>query len=250
MIQSEQFNYSDFTRNNYRCLLQKAKENYIFRGYRNYRDDEHFLLWRHDVDFSVHAARKLAYIEAEEGVSSTYFLMLHSDFYNLLEKNVSNYVRDILSFGHTIGLHFDSDFYEIADTDTLEKRLKLEADFLSETFGVPIDAFSFHNPSAWALEQQEHIYAGMVNTYAAYFQSNVGYCSDSNGYWRYRRLIDVLEKAQDQRLQVVTHPAWWVDVPCSPRDRIVRCVEGRAAYTIKKYDADLEKYGRSNVGIS
>ena len=32
----------------------------------------------------------------------------------------------------------------------------------------------------------------MINTYAKYFKENVEYCSDSNGYWRYKRLEDFL----------------------------------------------------------
>lgn len=248
MSLAEQFHYSDFTRDNYRLLLRKAKQNYVFRGYTDYHADERFVLWRHDVDFSIHAAYKLAVIEAEEGIASTYFLLPHCEFYNLFEVEVAGKVRDILALGHRIGLHFDNDFYGIKDVATLESKLKFEAGLLSNVFETSVDAFSFHNPDAWMLQQRDATYAGLVNTYAAYFQTSVGYCSDSNGYWRHRRLADVLEQADDARLQVLTHPAWWVDKPASPRDRILRCVQGRAEQTMRKYDSGLELYGRSNVG--
>lgn len=248
MSLAEQFHYSDFTRDNYRLLLRKAKENYVFRGYTDYRADERFVLWRHDVDISIHAAYKLAVIEAEEGIASTYFLLPHSEFYNLLEAEVAGKVRDILALGHHIGLHFDNVFYGIKDVPTLESKLKFEAGLLSSIFETSVDTFSFHNPDAWTLQQRNATYAGLVNTYAAHFQTSVGYCSDSNGYWRHRRLADVLEQAGDACLQVLTHPVWWVDTPASPRDRILRCVQGRAAQTMRKYDLGLELYGRSNVG--
>ena len=46
------------------------------------------ILWRHDVDFSIHRASSLAKIENELGVKATYFLKLHSEFYNLFEKSI------------------------------------------------------------------------------------------------------------------------------------------------------------------
>ncbi|KDC30925.1 hypothetical protein L505_0136 [Bordetella bronchiseptica F4563] len=100
------------------------------------------------------------------------------------------------------------------------------------------------------LQQREARYAGLLNTYSEFFRDQVGYCSDSNGYWRHRRLADVLEQAADHSLQVLTHPGWWVDEAMSPRDRIARCAEGRAAATMRKYDEDLACFGRDNIGKS
>ncbi|MBT5716894.1 MAG: hypothetical protein HOI70_08280, partial [Opitutae bacterium] len=72
------------------------------------------------------------------------------------------------------------------------------------------------------------------------------YVSDSNGYWRYRRLWDVLQKSQDSCLQVLTHPVWWQEKPMPPRQRIFRSVYGRAKATIKLSDIGIESSKRIN----
>ena len=70
---------------------------------------------------------------------------------------------------------------------------------------------------------------------------------ESNGFWRHRRLRDVLEAAEDERLHVLTHPVWWTPEPVSPRMRITRCIEGRAAKQHQWYDDLLAREGRENV---
>jgi hypothetical protein len=247
MTNAERYHFADFTRENYRRLLRLTKQTYLVRSYTDFQAEEHFVLWRHDVDFSVHAARKLAQIEAEEGVVATYFLHLHNEFYNLLEREITACVGDILELGHSIGLHFDSNFYNIQREEQLVKFLSRETRILEEIFGQEIRVFSFHNPIPFTMNCRQWQYAGLINTYADYFQTNVGYCSDSNGYWRFRRLEDVLRQATDERLQVLTHPEMWQDSVMSPKQRIYRCIEGRAQKTKQWYEATLKKYGRENI---
>ena len=43
----------------------------------------------------------------------------------------------------------------------------------------------------------------MINVYAKYFIENVEYCSDSDGYWRHKRLEDFLCADYD-KIQVLT----------------------------------------------
>jgi hypothetical protein len=247
MTNAERYHFADFTRDNYRRLLDLARRTYVCRTYVDFAKDERFVLWRHDVDFSVHAARKMAGIEAEEGVVATYFLHLHNAFYNLLERETTDCVRDILSLGHQIGLHFDTAYHNIADLARLETWLQREARVLEDLFGQPIRVFSFDNPSPFAASCREWQYAGMINTYAEYFQTTVGYCSDSNCYWRFRRLEEVLTSAQDLSLQVLAHPECWQDTVMSPRQRINRCIDGRAEKARLYYATLLEASGRENV---
>ena len=70
------------------------------------------MLWRHDVDISVHRALALARIEADLGVRATYFFTLHSSFYNLLEPAVAARARELLALGHWLGVHFDVAAYD------------------------------------------------------------------------------------------------------------------------------------------
>lgn len=247
MSNSERYHFKDFTRDNYRRLIRLAKERYLFRTFDQFGREERFVLWRHDLDFSVHAGRALARIEAEEGVTATYFLYLHSEFYNLLEREVTDAVREIIDLGHTVGVHFDCGYYSIGDEESLERMLLREKNILGDLFGRQISVFSFHNPDTFTQTCTKWQYAGLVNAYAAYFKDGIGYCSDSNGYWRYRRLEDVLHAATDERLQVLTHPAWWQERPMSPKERIVRCITGRADKTRTLYEDTLKESGREDI---
>lgn len=246
-MNSEKYNFDDFTRENHRKLIRLAKKNYEFTTYDNFKKNKRCILWRHDVDMSMHSARRLAKIEHEEGIEATFFIHLHNQFYNLLEQEISNCVRDILSLGHKIGLHFEDTYYRIDSVKTLETFLKFEKGILEKIFGVEIYAFSFHNPNQFALSCEEWQYAGMINTYARYFKTEVGYCSDSDGYWRNRRLEDVLQAADDPCLQILTHPGWWQDTPMAPFERLKRCVNGRAEYTIRYYQDLMSGLNRQYI---
>lgn len=243
---AQKYCFDDFTQDNYRRLLQLAKQHYTFLSYDNLPTTEKILLLRHDLDFSVHAACRLARIEAEEGIKSTYFLLLHSEFYNLLEKEVSDCVREIMSYGHRIGLHFDPTYYGIEDEDQLIKHLQFEKTIIENLFSQPINAFSFHITSPFTARCEQWQYADMINVYAHYFKQ-IGYCSDSNGYWRHQRLEDVLRAGQHKQLQVLIHPEYWPIKVSSPRERVMRCIEGRAQKTQQWYQAILAKHNREDI---
>lgn len=244
---AEKYHFADFTRDNYRHLLRLAKKNYVFRTFDNYKDHERFVIWRHDVDFSPHAARKLAIIEAEEGVQATYFLLLHSEFYNLLECEITACVKDIMKLGHVIALHVDSLYYKLENKIELCTVLKREKRIIEETFQSSINVFSFHITTPFAVMCNKPTYAGLINAHSRFLRDRVGYCSDSNGYWRFRRLEDVLGAASDKRLQVLTHPELWTDTVMSPKERVWRCIEGRAEKTKHWYDQILKEHGRENI---
>ena len=75
---------ADFTEARYTEIVRDAKSFYRFKTFDEPCEQPH-VLWCHDIDYSVHRAMRLAEIEAEEGVTATYFFLLHSPFYNLLE---------------------------------------------------------------------------------------------------------------------------------------------------------------------
>jgi len=239
----------DFTISRYRRLLDIAREVYTFSEYESAQDIGRGVFWRHDVDCSLNRALRLAAIEAEVGVSATYFLNPHSEFYNLLEKSQADIVLRILALGHRIGLHFDAAFHELTEESRLDELVACEAGWLESWFGVRPVAFSFHNPTEFLLKCDADRYGGLVNCYSAFFRNEVGYCSDSNGYWRFRPLEEVLAQAREPRLQVLTHPEWWQEEEMPPRDRIVRCVQGRAKAVLENYDAGLAASGRRNIGL-
>ncbi|WP_321469666.1 hypothetical protein [Halarcobacter sp.] len=235
---------NDFIENNYKSILENVKGNTIF--YDEIVIKNSFTLWRHDVDFSVHRAYSLANIEKKMKIKATYFIQLGAMFYNVFELEIKELIYKILSLGHEIGLHFDPTQYEIKSKEDLEQYLSFEKNILDNLFQTKIKVFSFHNPTEEILKYDDFKYSDMINTYARYFKENVKYCSDSNGYWRYKRLKEFLNE-KHSRIQVLTHPSWWQKEVMNPRDRIQRCIEGRAKNTAKKYDGLLGEYGRENV---
>lgn len=238
--------YSDFTVSHYRELLRLARCNWPIVGYENIPWDSRFLIWRHDCDYSLNRAKVLAQIESEEGVSATYFVNPRCEFYNLLERSQIDILLELQDMGHQIGLHFDGMFHATYNEFELVAQLQMEASILEATLGIKPKAFSFHNPSAFHLSCEEEGYAGMLNCYSKRFKRDVAYTSDSNGYWRYRRLHDVLLSAEESRLQVLTHPGWWQDEPMTSRQRVFRAVYGRADATIRFFDKAIESGDREN----
>jgi hypothetical protein len=241
------YHFADFTEDGYRGIVRATRAAYAFEPFGSDAESPH-VLWRHDVDISLHRGLKLARIEAEEEVRATYFLYLRSEFYNLLEPTTLAAAKEILALGHWLGLHFDASAHPDIDTEEeLAEKLATERDWLSAHLEHPVGAFSFHNPTIRGIDFRADEMAGMRNTYGRKLNEVYSYVSDSNGYWRHRRLPEVIEAAEEPRLHVLTHPEWWQAEPMSPRDRVMRSIEGRARRVEGNYDRILETWDRENI---
>ncbi len=246
-MQSSKYNFSDFTESHYNVLLKIAKKNYTFENFGTKSIKPHIIL-RHDVDLSVHRALALAKLEKKQNVRSTYFLRLRSEFYNIFEKSVLSKVHDIIKLGHSVGLHFDSSFYENKTRKNTIKNLNWEKKVLSELLGEKIYAFSFHNPDPkTALSISDYRLSQMINVYSKKIKNSYHYISDSNGYWRYSRLFDLLKNNTEKNIQILIHPEWWQKTAMSPRMRVVRCVDERSKRTLETYDSILKASKRKNI---
>jgi len=229
-----------FTFDEYRALLQLAKSNYHFVTYdaANNSSRENIIFWRHDIDCSVHRALKLARIEAEENIIATYFVWVHSTMYHFFEREIVNKLLEIISLGHSIGLHFDCHYYPNLTVQSLAQRIFQEVEILETALPIKVNVFSFHDPTEEILQMDEDIeYQGrrFVNTYSKWFKDNVFYVSDSNGIWRYTSLWDVLEEKNHARVQVLTHPVWWTEETHSPKERVIQVINGRARNIKESY---------------
>ena len=242
--------WEDFTEESYRQVLGLARERYEFEPFPGGVSGGPHVLWRHDVDFSVHRALALARIEAEEGARATYLFFVTGPFYNVLEPEIASRMREIAGLGHWLGLHFDLGVHpEAVAEETLIAKLASERDLLSSVVEQPIGVVSFHNPGATgadALDAAE--LAGMTNVYGRGIRDGYAYVSDSNGYWRHERLHDVVEAGKHDRLHVLTHPEWWQPEAMSPRARLERCLEGRTEHAREWYLAPTRAHGRETPG--
>ena len=142
------YHFEDFTEKTYINLIKLAKTNYKLVSFSEYKTKGKICIWRHDVDFSVHRALTMARIEYNENVQSTYFFTLHSNFYNVFEKEITQLIFKIIDYGHAIALHCDPSYYSSpAQLDNgLEYHLRAEKEILEKLFRVPIESMSFHSP--------------------------------------------------------------------------------------------------------
>jgi hypothetical protein len=249
MDNAEKYHFSDFTHEHYKELLKIAKSKFTFIDYPISLNPPKSpcVLWRHDIDFSMQLALEMAQLENEVGIKSTYFILLHSEFYNLLDAADAKCVEQIIALGHSIGLHFDIHFYNVKEQDQLNEYLLVEKNLLEKTFHQAIKTFSFHKNNEFTMNCQEEYYAGMVNTYASVFQKDFGYASDSNGYWRFERLYDFLTTTKHQYIQVLTHPEWWTKEIMSPLQKVEKVLQQRTDRTLSWYVNTLKEYNRENI---
>lgn len=237
----------DFLYDHYKEILKLAKSKFTFITYEEIHGNDNFMLWRHDVDFSLERALALAEIEHSMGIKSTYFINPHSEFYNPLEKNQREIIFKISNLGHKIGLHFDCIYYDVTSELMLESLIKKEVEFLSLQFSKEIKVFSFHNPTPEVLKFEKNSYGGLINCYSKWFKESVTYCSDSNGYWRHERIFDLLARSTSGRFQILTHPDWWTSEILFPRERIFKSIYDKAQSSMKFYDDAVKSFGRENV---
>lgn len=245
------FQPEDFTTKNYARLLVLTQKFWRFVTFDQLglsEFDNNIVLWRHDIDASVHRAVKLAEIESASGVRATYFVQLSSGFYNVFEKDVSRRLVQIGRMGHQIGLHFDPGAYELDNFREFVDRLKLEQGILQDLLGCKVSAFSLHTPTAVPADMTGLEIEGLTNAYSAKITSAFKYCSDSNGYWRHERLEDILVRRDSTRLHVLTHPEYWTDEALSAQQRIERCIEGRSRSTRKNFYGIVLQTGRMIPG--
>jgi hypothetical protein len=236
---------ADFTEDSYRDIIADARSRYLFEPFGTEAAEPH-VLWRHDVDISIHRALKLARIEADQGVRTTFLLSLRGPFYSLLEPASLAIAREIAGLGHWLGLHFHTDAYDgLSSERELDEHLRFERRLLSELTGSPIDVLSFHNPGATGADVFDaDTLGGMINAYGASLRGRYAYVSDSNGYWRHERIPDVIASGEHERLHVLTHPEWWQETPMSPSERLERCLTGRADYAREWYEGPVRAAGR------
>ena len=241
------YRFNDFTLNNYIRLLKLAKKSYKFSFFDNDLFLNRTILLRHDVEFSVPIALKIAKIEHELGIRSTYFVQLHSEFYNALEKRTFTQLKEIESLGHCLELHFDAHFWGVENEVKLEKYLRIDAGTFATYFDKRPKIFSFHNTNKFTLSCEKDSYADMINVYAKKYKQVYAYCADSTGYWRYEILEDMLIEAKEHVLQLLIHDGMWQDEILPPRRRIHKVIDEHSSFMKKHYDEVLQKLGAKNI---
>lgn len=201
------------------------------------------MIWRHDVDFSIAAARTIAEIDENYGIKANFFFRLGAETYNLLEKNNLNLLHEIHEMNHSVGLHFDPMPEDLISENHLNQGLSSSKLVFEKSTGLKIHSFSFHNTSDKSLRFNGDEYAGLANAYStSYFDTNF-YTSDSGGYWKYRPMIEMIRDNNVNKLQALTHPEWWLVEDTSPFAKINIAAKIQYQNALNKYLSDLQSFG-------
>ncbi len=232
----------DFTIDAYAELVSAAAARYRFLRFAESSTEGEVALWRHDIDFSPQRALALARVEASSGVRVTYFVQVSSRYYSIFEPEIATVLRQIVTLGHDIGLHFDAEVCAHQAAPDYDRRIAFEARVLEEVAETSVAAFSLHNPTTLVgASLNEPFRAGLVNGSCSDLRALFSYCSDSNGLWRFRTLAEMIADPSVGRLYALTHPEWWQAEPMpTARQRLQRCIDGRAEFCDRYYDGLLE----------
>lgn len=198
---------------------EKLIENIIHKGYQitnyhSYKKVKCPCILRHDVDMDLKKAADFAEFESKmnlkKGVKATYFVLLTSDFYNLYSKENIQLLKQILLYGHEIGLHFDEKKYILEDgfdANTIKSSVEKEVDILSEMLEAPISTVSMHRPSQEFLDSNFE-FKRIINSYNTTFFRDFKYLSDSRMCWR-ENVESIVESKMEKALHILTHPFWY-----------------------------------------
>ena len=89
-----------------RMLADLAAAGFRMRPTEDIGTSERSVFMRHDVDCHLDGIIPFARLERELGCRSTWFVPVTFNF-NVLHKPNSDVLRELVAFGHNIGLHYD-----------------------------------------------------------------------------------------------------------------------------------------------
>jgi hypothetical protein len=209
----------DFSYIHYRNVLKKAlKEGFSltnFRDYERIKSSPRVIILRHDIDSFPHRDLRMAQIENDLGIKSTFFVRVHGQYYYPFEQNTFLNLKQIMELGHEIGLHSEArtlaplfqinmvDFF-LREKKMLEKILDIEIISASE------HAYLGRPEKFW----QDHFFTkvkkqrvGIENFPQEKRFQKYHYLSDSLGHWREGCICKNLKKYD--YIQLLIHAALW-----------------------------------------
>lgn len=232
----------EFTYNGYLRLLSLLKDHaYETVDYHHYKSYPRCVILRHDIDTDLAQAVRFAELEAQEGVRSTYFVLLRTDFYNPASRSSLESLRTIQAMGHEIGLHFDEKAYPDGTPEEMIQRILKERGVLSTLLETEVSTVSMHRPSQSTLDADLQI-PGMVNSYGRTFFHDFKYLSDSRRRWR-EPVEEIIRSGKYPRLHILTHAFWYHQQEETLRvsvNRFISAANRERYYQMRENISDLE----------
>jgi len=205
-----------FSYNEYKNIINLVKNHLPIIDFSDVKGGmKKFCVLRHDIEFSIDRAYKLAKIEKDLGVVSTYTVQVRNNTYNALSEKNIDLMRKIKTLGHHIGLHQNPPLMKIED---LGSYIMNDIKILEHFYGFEIDRFAFHRPKKEYLSNYVTL-ENKINCYDTKFfhyfdekpdKINVLYLADSNHEWKYGYPLDY-DFSKIDKLQLLTHPYSWTE---------------------------------------
>lgn len=177
---------------------------YSARFFTDNIQEKNDLILRHDIDFDIGLAKKIAIQEHDLGICSTFFFLMRSPFYNILEKENFESINLIKELGHEISIHFDSNYYS-----DIKKGVEYELSLFNELFGIEPKIISIHRPDELFIKNKIDI-GGIAHTYEPKYFHDIKYIADSRGSFRYGHPFESKEFKNNYSIHLCIHPIWWM----------------------------------------
>lgn len=198
MSHSCKFSYS-----HYKNTLREIKKTHHFSSYQDSSNND--VILRHDVDYSLESAVRMAKIEKQLEVKSTYFILFHSEFYNTFSLSSMKKINQLLKADHYLGLHYDASTILEINHDPLDV-IKEEIEIMEKHFQTEIKMISAHDPSIQKKISLK-LPSNIIDAYSERFTVNRKYLSESVQYWREGCFCKHI--SENKKLQILIHPIWW-----------------------------------------
>lgn len=202
-----------------RVLTTALEQGYVFVGPEEIRAralPPYAVLLRHDCDFDLPSTLPIAELEHALGIRALYHVLLTSPLYNALAAEAIAIVRTLHALGHRIALHFDESRLAAASADAVAAEIARDTELLERAAGCPVEAVSFHQPSARVLDGSLRIAA--FNTYDRTGMEDFVYVSDSSGVLR-ADFPAIFRRHDPARLHLLFHTDWWNSDALSHEER-------------------------------
>lgn len=222
----------EFSYRHYFDVLDYAGDDYYLGTVKeipNLNNRKQFIVLRHDIDFSLNYALKMAEKEHRKNIRATYFILLRGQYYNALSSDSSSIIRKISKMGHEIGLHYDTTFFP-EDGEQALSMINKEKGLLEEIIDSQITSVAQHNPS---ISQKSNLILenhGFVDAGNTQKLPQIKYISDSVQNWRSGCMCKHV--GREKKIQILTHPIWW-HTKALPRTRIMKEFEKNELSKIK-----------------
>jgi hypothetical protein len=202
-----------YSRDSYRLLLSDAiAEGYRFGLFHETADtgEERVLYLRHDVDFSLAMAVELARINAQLGVTGTFFILLRGPAYNAATRRSQERLAELLTLGQRIAFHWAAPHEVPADHDALANHVRAEFELASRIIPELDPVFAVHSPDGKLMRRCVELDCPpLVNANGNLFSRRMPYYADSNLRYSVETWRALIRRGEPS-LHVLLHPVNWI----------------------------------------